>query len=304
MAETKTQQPIASDRKGPNWRPVLRLLPFYREVERLRRELREANEKLRVGRREAKARLKNSLRESTDQMRQIRILEKVVRELMDRRRALPLPPPELRLHVGRVPDMANFLGQGLDSARRVLEIFGPDPGGPVLDWGCGSGRTLAWLMGVGTWDANYRGCDVDAAAIAWLKSQKVTGVAVCGDLPPLPYEAGSLAGIFCFSVLTHIPPPRHADWYAEIHRVLKPGARAFVTVHGDENMRTGKSFTEEERRDYAEKGWSWSEREGHYKHAATVSKAFTLEALAGRFEIEAYDELGYHSMDSILLRRI
>jgi SAM-dependent methyltransferase len=203
-----------------------------------------------------------------------------------------------------VPEVANFLAQGLDSSRRVIEVFGPDPGGPVLDWGCGSGRTLTWLKGVGTWDLNYRGCDVDADAIAWLRSQKVKAVEVCGDLPPLPYEDASLAGLFCFSVLTHIPPLRHAEWYAEIRRVLRPGARAYVTVHGDENIRTGKSFTEEERRDYAEKGWSWSERKGHYKHAATVSRAFTVQALASGFEVEAYDELGYHSMDSMILRRI
>ena len=118
-------------------------------------------------------------------------------------------------------------------------------------------------------------------------------MALCGDLPPLPHDSSSLAGIFCFSVLTHIPPQRHADWYAEIHRVLRPGARAYITVHGDENIRTGKTFTEEERQAYAETGWSWSERPGHYKHAATVSRAFTVEALGSGFEIEAYDELGY-----------
>jgi SAM-dependent methyltransferase len=346
----------AADRPRPDWRPLLRLLPFYVKAERLRQSLREAKVILREDRAELKALRRDNARKSrrtayqkrqidnlegavadlkdqaerhrellrttklllrdqrtelrtlhrqaADKNRQIRSLEKVATELRSRAGALELPPFELRTHVGRVADMANYLGQGLDSARRVIEVFGEDPAGPVLDWGCGSGRTRSWLVGVGTWGPNYRGCDVDEEAIAWLRDQGVSNVAVCGDLPPLPFADSSFAGLFCFSVLTHIPPERHAAWYAEIHRVLKPGARAYVTVHGDDNMRSVRSFTEEERQAYDETGWSWSERDGHYKHAATVAKAFTLEALGGRFEVEAYRELGYHSMDDMILRRI
>jgi SAM-dependent methyltransferase len=333
----------------PDWRPLLRLLPFYVKVERLRQSLREAKVLLhddkaelkalrrdtaRQGRRvgyqkrqidnlessvtdlkerlrEAKATLRENRAElrglhlrTADQNRQNRSLEKVVTELRRRAGAMDLPPRELRTHVGRVSDMANYLGQGLDSSQRVLEVFGEDPGGQVLDWGCGSGRTLSWLAAVGTWSDNWRGCDVDAEAIGWLRLQGVQAVEVCEDLPPLPYPDDSFVGLYSFSVLTHIPPERHAAWYAEICRVLKPGGRAYVTVHGDDNMLAVKSFTEEERRAYAEQGWSWSERDGHYKHAATVAKAFTLEALGGRFEIEAYRELGYHSMDDMILRKL
>ena len=290
----------AVDGARPDWRVLLRLLPYYAKAERLRGLLREAKVMIHNDRVELKA----LRRETEDQRRQIRSLEKVVTELRRQSGAMALPPLELRTHVGRVADMANYLGQGLDSARRVVEVFGEDPKGPVLDWGCGSGRTRLWLAEIGTWAENYRGCDVDDEAIDWLRRQGVNNLEVCGDLPPLPYPDQSFAGLYSFSVLTHIPPERHAAWYAEIHRVLKPGARAYVTVHGDDNMRSGKSFTEEERLAYAETGASWSERDGHYKHAATVAKAFTLEALGGRFEVEAYRELGYHSMDDMILTRI
>ncbi len=162
------------------------------------------------------------------------------------------------------------------------------------------------MLAIIGWALGLVGIGVVATSVSFLTSAlfRRSGGRLCGDLPPLPHDSSSLAGIFCFSVLTHIPPQRHADWYAEIHRVLRPGARAYITVHGDENIRTGKTFTEEERQAYAETGWSWSERPGHYKHAATVSRAFTVEALGSGFEIEAYDELGYHSMDSIRLRRL
>jgi SAM-dependent methyltransferase len=281
-------------------RPLLRILPYYAKAERLRALLREAKVLLHNDRVELKA----LLRETADQRRQIRSLEKVVLELRSRAGAMKLPPPTLRTNVGRVSDIGNHLGQGLDSSRRVLEVFGEDPGGPVLDWGCGSGRTLSWLSGVGTWSENWRGCDVDAEAVTWLNLQGVDQAKICGDLPPLPYPDESFVGLYSFSVLTHIPPERHAAWYAEIHRVLKPGALAYVTVHGDDNMVSGKSFTDEERREYAEQGWSWSERDGHYKHAATVAKSFTLEALGDRFDVELYRELGYHSMDDMILRKL
>lgn len=237
-----------------------------------------------------------------DQKRQIRHLEDVVRKVLtDYRGWILLPPPELRTHVGRVADPGNFWRQGVDSSQRVLEVFGDDPGGLVLDWGCGPGRTLYWLHAKTAWREAYQGCDVDAEAIAWLRTQGIKCVEVCQDLPPLPYPDQHFV---CFSVLTHIPPARHRAWFEEIHRVLKPGGRAYVTVHGDNNMLTTKTFTEEQRAAYFAQGWSWSEREGHYKHAATVTRAFTETALRGLFEVEQYRELGYHSMDDVIIRRV
>jgi|WetSurMetagenome_2_1015567.scaffolds.fasta_scaffold34365_3 SAM-dependent methyltransferase len=236
--------------------------------------------------------------------RDAELMERVVQRLLAEADALPLPPPELRDHVGRGPEAGNFLAQGMSSSRRVLELFGTDPGGPVLDWGCGSGRTLAWLFRHEGWRENYFGCDVDADAIAWLREKGIPRVEVCGDLPPLPYADGAFAALFSFSVLTHIPPERHAAWYVELHRVLQPGGRAYVTVHGDDAINSSKSISNEERDEYSRRGWSWSEREGHYKHASVVSKAFTLAAIGDLFEVEEHRPSGYHQMDAMILRKL
>jgi len=260
---------------------------------------RDLGQELRQARRE----LLQATRAGEDQARALRAAEKAIQRLLKDCGALPLPPPELRVHVGRVAHAGNFLGQGIDSSTRVLEVFGQVPEGPVLDWGCGSGRTLTWLRRHEGWRACYHGCDVDAVAIGWLRSQGVERVEVCGDMPPLPYPDGLFAGLFCFSVLTHIPPARHAAWYAEMHRVLRPGGRAYVTVHSDTNMLNGKSFTAEEREAYFRTGSSWSEREGHYKHAATVTRAFTEAAVGGLLEVEQYRPAGYHHMDDFILRK-
>ena len=301
MAEEK----LSPANRGGVWKRLRALSP-YSAAKRYKAEAANANgrlQKLEPELKRVRRELRGVTRIKDECEREIRVAEKMIQRLLAECGALPLPPPSLRVHVGRVAFPGNFLRQGADSSAQVLEVFGEDPGGPVLDWGCGTGRTLSWLRRLEAWRANYHGCDVDPQAIAWLKSQGVERVEVCQDLPPLPYPDNSFVGLFCFSVLTHIPPKDHAAWYAEIHRVLKPGGRAYVTVHSDKNMVEGKTFTDEEREAYFREGSSWSEREGHYKHAATVTRAFTESAVPPGLRIERYRLAGYHNMDDLILRK-
>lgn len=299
------EEKLSPANTGGLWGQLRALSPFSSGASRgagparSRKPRQEIKQELKQLRRDLRA----AERSNEDYEREQRVAEKMFQRLLAECGAMPLPPPELRIHVGRVTFPGNFLRQGSDSSSRVMEVFGEDPGGPVLDWGCGTGRTLTWLRRLEAWRANYHGCDVDPQAIAWLKSQGVERVEVCQDLPPLPYPDNSFVGLFCFSVLTHIPPKDHAAWYAEIHRVLKPGGRAYITVHSDKNMVEGKSFTDEEREAYFREGSSWSEREGHYKHAATVTRAFTESAVPPGLQIEQYRPAGYHNMDDLILRK-
>ena len=236
--------------------------------------------------------------------RQIQQLEMIANRLMnDYRGVNMLPPPELRLHVGRVDDAANYWAHGLSSSDRVLKVFGEDPGGPVLDWGCGVGRTLHWLRDRGTWAKWYQGCDTDPEAIAWLTSVGVEGVALCGDAPPLPYADATFAGLFSFSVLTHIDPVDHPAWFREVCRVLAPGGRAYLTLNGQVSMERTGSLTAAERRAFAETGRCYTLRDGHYKNAAFASEAVTRAAMEDLFEIESYTPAGYHNMDVFIVRK-
>jgi SAM-dependent methyltransferase len=245
-------------------------------------------------------------RQLEDQAKQIAWLEKLVGELLVEQRGFCiLPPAELRLHVGARDSAANFWNQGRNSSARVIEVFGETPPGRVLDWGCGSGRTLYWLYARPAWREAYRGCDLDGEAIRWLhKKHGIDAVSVCGAEPPLPYADGEFAGLFSFSVLTHIPPERHCAWYQELHRVLAPGGRAYVTLNGDSRMADAKAFTPEEQALYARQGWLWADREGHSKGAAVAGRRFTEAALEGLFAIERYGEAGYHQQDDMVLRRL
>lgn len=231
---------------------------------------------------------------------EVRQLRVVVRELLDRHHhALDLPPEELRLHVGTTTTVANFLSQGANSSKYVLAVFGTDPQGPVLDWGCGTGRTLRWLWEFPSWRSHYRGCDIDGQAIGWLRSQGVQNVVVSNPDPPLPYPERSLSGVFAFSVLTHIHPSRHRDWYAEIKRVLEPGGRAYLTTHG---ARVAGRLPQPYRRAFEADGCTFMESEGHSKDAAVVSEAFTRSALDGILELMEFTESGYQDMDAFLVQ--
>jgi len=218
---------------------------------------------------------------------------------------LPLPPRELRLHVGTRTTAANFWAQGLSSSSRVTHYFGESPSGPILDWGCGCGRTLRWLLGHELWREHYRGCDVDGAAVKWLRKQTGCQLAICRNKPPLPYDESSLAGLFSFSVLTHIRPEQHRDWYAEIRRVLRPGAQALLTVQGSDVLRNParyrlrtKTLASLERA-----GSAYIQCEGHYKDASLVTEHFTRAQLEGLLTVEEYNTCGYQNMDLLLVRR-
>lgn len=214
-----------------------------------------------------------------------------------------LPPPHLRLNVGTQTTEGNFLLQGSNSSRRVLQEFGAAPTGPVLDWGCGSGRTLNWLCANPAWRRHYHGCDVDRPAIEWLQHQGFDQVAVCNDDPPLPYPDNYFEFAFNFSVLTHIPPERHRAWYAEFARILQPGGLVLMTTLGDfassidndDRLREIKGLI-------AEQGYAFKRAEGHYKHIAFASRAFARKSFAGLLEEVAGNDY-YGSMDVFVLRK-
>jgi len=215
-----------------------------------------------------------------------------------------LPPESLRLNVGTRTTEANFWVQGIKSSERVRKVFGDVPPGPLLDWGCGSGRTANWLLKRPGWREGYFGCDVDAEAIAWLRENGVEQVAVCKDDPPLPYADGAFVGVFSFSVMTHIPADRHRTWYAEIARILRPGGRAFFTIQGDGLVASGKALRSGTLEAYERDGFAYEQHDGHYKDAALVSARFSRSAFDGIFEEESYGAGGYNNMDFFILRKL
>jgi SAM-dependent methyltransferase len=103
----------------------------------------------------------------------------------------------------------------------------------VLDFGCGAGRTLRHFLDEAGDGAEFWGCDIDAASIAWLNANldpPIRGF-VNGARPPLAQPDDRFDLIYAYSVFTHIGAEWSA-WLLELHRVLVPGGLLVASFLG------------------------------------------------------------------------
>jgi len=158
------------------------------------------------------------------------------RKVLRERGITEFPPPDLRERVNGSPREDIFLNIGrltvkdlraaLAKQGRQLESFQS-----VLDFGCGSGRTLIWL------DPNHHrlyGTDIDAEAIRWCAHGLPRMTFETNEaLPPLRYEGSKFDLIYAISVFTHLSEDYQFTWLKELARITKPGGMLLLTVHGD-----------------------------------------------------------------------
>ncbi len=110
----------------------------------------------------------------------------------------------------------------------VREALGEVAGLAVLDLGCGTGRHSVWLANAG---AAVTALDFSAGMLdeARTKPGAETVRFVVHDLhEPLPFEEGSFDRVVSGLVLEHLRELR--TFFAEAHRVLRPGGRAVVSA--------------------------------------------------------------------------
>lgn len=102
----------------------------------------------------------------------------------------------------------------------------------ALDFGCGCGRTLTWLIRQFP-HVDWHGCDVDREAIEWCRGNLPGTFAVNGPLPPLPFESESLDLVVGVSVFTHLDEEFQRAWVPELCRVLKTGGILLLSFYSD-----------------------------------------------------------------------
>jgi malonyl-CoA O-methyltransferase len=109
----------------------------------------------------------------------------------------------------------------------VRESLGEVRGLSVLDLGCGTGRHALWLAGEG---ALVTGLDFSEGMLEAARSKPGADAVrfVVHDLhEPLPFADGSFDALVSGLVIEHV---RELDrFFAEAHRVLRPGGRAVVS---------------------------------------------------------------------------
>lgn len=103
-----------------------------------------------------------------------------------------------------------------------------EPGARLLDYGCGYGRTLKTLHGLG-W-TNTLGVDFAEAMIARGRRENPELSLEVVDGPPLPFADGAFEAVLLFAVLTTIPGDEdQIGLVAELARVLRPGGLLYVS---------------------------------------------------------------------------
>ena len=151
---------------------------------------------------------------------------------------MPVPGEELISRVAGGPDLAAFYWSGQQSVRdleRTLAIAGRslDSFESILDFGCGCGRMLLWMEGIGR-SRNLYGTDIDPDAIDWCRTHiPYAEVSVNSADPPLPYGDGSFDLVYNHSVFTHIDERRQDQWLTELRRVTRPGGLLVLSTHGE-----------------------------------------------------------------------
>lgn len=152
----------------------------------------------------------------------------------------PLPPSELVNRVFSVggwsePDRV-YQQMGAETKDALLRLLPADwsfAGKRVLDFGCGSGRTLRHFLEEAE-EAEFWGADIDGPSIDWIQRSLCPPLHAwkCAQGPPLGLEPGSFDLIWAISVFTHLPQWTSLPWLLELHRLLKHNGLLIATYHG------------------------------------------------------------------------
>lgn len=98
--------------------------------------------------------------------------------------------------------------------------------GDVLEVGCGEGRGIDWLL---PHARSYTAIDKIAPVIEGLKRKYPQSEFHSGNIPPLSvFEDNRFDTVVSFQVIEHIEDDHL--FLKEIHRVLKPGGKAYLTT--------------------------------------------------------------------------
>ncbi len=225
---------------------------------------------------------------------------------------IPLPPEALRHRVHGATDAESFLTVGQQCADDIvaaLKRIGREPESfaTMLDFGCGCGRVLRWLMPrFGA--AQVFGSDIDRQAVAWCAENLHDGAfTLNAGLPPTGFAAQSFDLIYAISVFSHLDEDFQFYWLNELRRITKPDGIALLSIHGSFYLDTLDEAMVAEIR---AKGMlfvvsdGWKNIFPDWYQIALHTKEYVLERYGRYFDVLDYLPGGMNGVqDIVILRR-
>jgi SAM-dependent methyltransferase len=144
------------------------------------------------------------------------------------------PPSPLSSRIGGADaDYETIGGAHAQMIRTSLPEDWDWSGRRILDFGCGTGRTLVQFREEAA-RAEFWGCDIDVPSIDWAAENLSPPFhfVVNEELPPTPLESGSFDLIYGMSVFTHLVET-WSVWLLEMHRLLNVGGLGLFTFLGE-----------------------------------------------------------------------
>jgi SAM-dependent methyltransferase len=160
-----------------------------------------------------------------------------------------LPAAHLRLCGTEFRDDGRFLESAREEAVRLVSHLGLNRDSELLDIGCGFGRLAIGILECVGEPERYCGIDVSEAAVAWcnrriarahpaftfvrldvMNERYNPGGKQSASTFHLPFPDSAFDIGYAYSVFSHMELADIDHYLAELHRVLRPGGRAFVTM--------------------------------------------------------------------------
>lgn len=146
-----------------------------------------------------------------------------------------IPPAHLLMASTGTNDPDWYWASGRAAHRQLADLLSTEleSGARVLDFGCGCGRVARHWSDE---EASVHGADANREAIVWCRDNLSLRAVAEVTQPPLSWPDHTFAAIYSLSVFTHLGLNAQQLWFAELARLLRPGAPLVVSLHGDASL--------------------------------------------------------------------
>ncbi|MFN2390098.1 MAG: class I SAM-dependent methyltransferase [Actinomycetota bacterium] len=164
---------------------------------------------------------------------------------------VPLPPRRLRMGGEHFASDADFVAAGIRDVNRLVARAGLGSASRLLDWGCGAGRLAVGVCERFGRIAEYHGVEVQRRLVRWAQrhigsrpgfrftfADQMNARYNPAGRPERAIPAASAAYdvFYAYSVFSHLTGVEATGYLTEVHRLLRPGGRAFITAFVEEGV--------------------------------------------------------------------